>query len=542
MPTTISYIVRPKIKLGQNVKISTAPTNVTQFTGVAANTALRDFHANDAFGGIVAVAWADNSNQIDKTNGIMNVMVAVGKVGKDGKLKYRNPVQLTNFPVGFFLFDTAVAINRTNKNNIIVTYSVANVATPFETGILWPICRAVSFDGGKTWPAPFDGTNSLPLNGLTNIQPTGFVIPGILKGGTEDGIRCQSDKFGNIWCYATNGYDDFGDPINQPFFMVSIDQGITYQLVYTVPFPDITTGSIYDFSQFCFGGDGLGNYGLWFHADYLIQATGDGYFDVGFIPITGLGQYNASATTFTQLQAFLNNLQDASITASADGRMWIFGYATGFGPSLMPAPMSSITSMRLAFKSPGPVDSNYAGPWDFNIANYTDEILRGSGVDASYPGNSYFNSVQTNIYDDQRQALYQMSIGHAPDLSQDMRLYFAISRDNGQTWSQPIDISNSDIGNRGFQSMALDVEKRDLHFGWYDGREKPELGDINYYSAVITAKELDELVNKIPLSNPLYTVPPATTPPAVAIAKPVNAVNKKLVRRRTLKFPLPKKP
>ena len=74
-------------------------------------------------------------------------------------------------------------------------------------------------------------------------------------------------------------------------------------------------------------------------------------------------------------------------------------------------------------------------------ANYADTILE-SGQDLSYPGRGYFNSVQTNIYDDKRQALYQTSIGHAPDLGQKMRFYFAISRDNGQTWSQPIDISN----------------------------------------------------------------------------------------------------
>ena len=539
LPTTVSYIVKPQRELKFNTKITSAPTNVTQFTGAGANTALRDFHTNDAFAGIVAFTWSDNSNQVDKTNGVMNLMVTVGKIGKDGKLKTRKPVQLTNLAPGFFLFDTAVAINRTNKNNIVVTYSVANESNPFETGIFIPICRAVSLDGGKTWPAPFDGVNSLPLNGLTNIQPTGFVVPGLVRGGSEDGIRCQSDKFGNIWCYATNAFDDFGNLINQPFFMVSTDQGITYTLVYTTPFPDIANGFFYDFPQFCFGGDGLGNYGLWFRTDYGTPETGDQYFDVGFIPITGLGQYDASATTFAELKAFTNNLQIGSITASSDGRMWIFGYTTGFGPSLMAAPMSSITSMRMTFKSPGAIDSNYAGPWDFNIANYADAILL-SGQDLSYPGNSYFNSVQTNIYDDKRQALYQTSIGHAPDLGQDMRLYFAISRDNGQTWSQPIDISNSDIGNRGFQSMALDVEKGDLYFGWYDGRHNPDAGDLNYYGTVIPAKTLDKLVDAIPLSNPLYTVPPATMPPTTTSLATTPIVEKTLVSKRRPKIPLPK--
>ena len=538
LPTTVSYIVRPKIKLGNNTKITSAPSNITQFTGTFATSAYRDFHANDTFDGIVAWAWNDNSNQVDKSNNIMNLMVTTGKIDKHGKLKTRKPVQLTNVPVGFIVFDSGVAINRTNKNNIVVTYTVFNQYGLFETGVYVTICRAVSFDGGKTWPAPYDGTNSLPLNGATNVQPTGYLAPGV-KAGSGDGIRGQSDKYGNIWCYATNFFDDNFNYINQPFFMVSSDQGVTYTLVYTAPYPDITNGFSYSFPQFCFGGDGLGNYGLWFRVDYETTETGDGYFDVGFFPITGLGKYDASVATFAQLKAFTNNLYIGSITASMDGRVWIFGYTTGFGPSYMAGPMSSITSMRMTFKSPGVIDSNYAGPWDFNIANYTDMILE-SNQDLSFSGFGYFNSVQTNIYDDARQALYQTSIGHAPDLGQNMRLYFAISRDNGQTWSQPIDISNSDIGNRGFQSMALDVAKGDLYFGWYDGRENPEAGDINYYGAVITAKTLDKLVNAIPLSNPLYTLPPATTPPVTAPAT-TSVVNKTALSKAKAKKPLPKK-
>ena len=533
LPTTISYITMPKIKLGQNVKISTGSSNVTQFPQ---DYPYRDYSVNDAFDGIAAWVWVDNSDQVDKTNGIMNLMVVTGKIGKDGKLKLRSPVKLTNFPpvpfhAGFYIFDNAVTINRSNKKNIVVAYSLVDGSS--SATLFQPICRAISFDGGKTWPEAFTGTNVVPFNGLTNVQSTGYVIPGVL-GGTADGARCQSDKYGNIWIVATNAYDAVGDLINQAFFMVSSDQGVSYQLVYTAPLTDFANGYLYDFCQFCFGGDGLGNYGLWFRVDYGTVETGDQYFDVGFFPITGLGQYNATAATFAQLKAFTNNLQASSITASADGRMWIFGSTTGFGPSLMAAPMSSITSSRLTFKSPGPIDSNYAGPWDFNIANYADDILN-SGADSSYPTTGYFKTVQSNIYDDKRQALYQTSIGHAPDQSQDMRLYFAISRDNGQTWSQPIDISNTDVGNRGFITIALDTKCGDLYFGWYDGRDDPTFKSINYYGTVIPAKILDELVNKISLSNPLYTLPPATTPPAITT---IGKVQSNRSRQRLSKRPL----
>ena len=119
------------------------PTLYTNTTGQ-----LRDSHSNDAFDNVLAWAWTDNSNQTDKSNNILNVYVAIGKVKKDGALKVRTPIQLSNLVVPYFSFDTAVAINRSDKNNIVVSWMAFNysdIAVPL-------IHRAVSFDGGKTWP------------------------------------------------------------------------------------------------------------------------------------------------------------------------------------------------------------------------------------------------------------------------------------------------------------------------------------------------------------------------------------------------------
>ena len=60
--------------------------------------------------------------------------------------------------------------------------------------------------------------------------------------------------------------------------------------------------------------------------------------------------------------------------------------------------------------------------------------------------------------------------------------------------------------------MALDSVTGNLVFGWYDGRNDPTFKSVQYFGAVITAKTLDKLVEKIPLSNPLYSIPPATLP------------------------------
>ena len=110
-----------------------------------------------------------------------------------------------------------------------------------------------------------------------------------------------------------------------PTFWISTDGGDTYSVVYTAPAP--AAGFYYDFPQFCFGGDGFGNYGLWFVVDYFNEATGDTNPVVGFIPITGLGSYDASNPPSAQLTSLLNVNAIANITASSDGRIWTQGIA-----------------------------------------------------------------------------------------------------------------------------------------------------------------------------------------------------------------------
>ncbi len=497
MPSSITYVVKPEKKLCKNIKISEGFTNTTQFTTAAVN-GVRDSHINDIFDGVAAWAWCDNSTVADKSNNTLNLMVAIGRTGKDGKLKVSKPVQLTNLPPGVGAWDTAVSINRTDKNIIVVSYGVINYSDSTAPMLS---CRAVSFDGGKTWPAPYDYITEQPYNGQINIHPS-------YSGGFGDNRGVSSDRYGNTWYSSSNFFDALGNFVNQPIYAVSTDGGITFQVVYTQPLvpPDFDPAiNFYDFGQFCFGNDAQGNYGLYFSSTLYNTLTGDGFPTVGFIPITGLGQFGTPS--FTRLQSFTGSIVEMDITASSDGRVWLQGYV-GTNIARTFQSFTYIQPEVIAFKSPGPIDQNWVGAWDYIISNNISQQFHVSGVDAQ-PRHGFFNCPQSILYDEGRQALYALFAAQNPDYSQNMRIYFIISRDNGQTWSDPIGISSTNFANRGFQSMALDKVTGDLIFGWYDGRNDPTFRSLQYFGAILSAKKLDALVERIPLSNPLFTLPSA---------------------------------
>ena len=520
MPTSISYLVQKREKLCKNFVISSGPTNITQFQpgGNSANTALRDTHVNDAYNGILAWSWSDNSN-IDQTNGIVNAWVRIGRVNK-GNPVLLPPVQLTNLtqpdPANQQpgVFDTAVTINRFNSNNIVVSYGYYYSAYEQGPGINdeFLTCRAISYDGGYTWPdSPYDGTNLIPdssNNGYVYVQP------GLDKDGTVpefgDCPGVRSDKYGNIWYAATAPYEYINGVLTEsyrPYFSISTNNGYSFTIVYAAPLPT-SINSFYDSPQYCFGGNGQGQYGLWFEVSYQEEETTShdliakqsGF---GFIPIYGPGQYGTGNTVI--LSTLPDVIELPSITASQDGRVWV--------SSNIPA-HQAISAYTVVYKSPGPLADNYAGPWQVSMYNKNGYVY---GLWQSYPESGYFTSTQTAIYDDVRQALYVLFCQCFPDfagdnVSQNMRLYLVISRDNGQTFSDPIDIANTHINNRGFQSMALDTTTGDLVFGWYDGRNDPLQQQIEYYGAILSSKTLDKLVKKIPFSNPLYNTGSAVDP------------------------------
>ena len=497
MPCSITYSVKSTKKICDNITLSTRPTDTTQFISLGAQKdGVRDSHVNDVYNGVVAWAWTDNSMVADKTNGVMDCMVCIGRTTPNGELIVNAPINLTNFPSpvtgsGIQAWDTAVAIVRDgpNKGNIVVSWGQIDRTVSPRTSLPF---RAVSTDGGKTWP----------INGPMNVPPT------FDSFGDNRGV--SSDKFGNVWYSCTNFFDDSFNLIDQPYFAVSTDGGVNYSLVYTAPAPEIPgfpQFQGYDYPQFCFGTDENGNYGLYFKAEFFFDST---FIDfnqfVGFIPIQGLGlDLIGTATTATVAGNLAQTTDTADITASSDvsgGRVWLYGQP------LVDA-YSYIHPSVVGFKSPGPLDENWAGVWDINMMQQPISLFFSTGN--SGQNSQLFGylpmSVKSILFDDSRQALYAMVAAQSPNTSQDMNISFLISRDNGMTWSAPIEINNTDFANRGMQSMAVDTVTGNLIFGWYDGRNDPNYQKIEYMAAIIPAKTLNKLVNKLPLFNPLFVVP-----------------------------------
>lgn len=153
LPTNLVYTVTPKFKLAKNSLISPGTANVTQFPPGPASDNFRDTHVNDAYDKIVAWTWTDNSTVLDKSNGVLNAWVAIGAIRSNGEIKVNSITQLTSLARGFMAWDTAVAINRTNLQNIVVSYGLITYDTTLQSPISITPYIVISNDGVKPGPS-----------------------------------------------------------------------------------------------------------------------------------------------------------------------------------------------------------------------------------------------------------------------------------------------------------------------------------------------------------------------------------------------------
>jgi len=356
-------------------------------------------------------------------------------------------------------------IQPLSRNNIIVE-SVAGypfVGTIQIAGIVGSTVVTYSYNGLQTYTTIIAGDQTLPpVGGILTVSSTaGFLAAGAFIVQTTTGPQTitYTGISSNTFTGATGGT---GTTLN----LSSVTQSYF-------------TG--------CFPGLGIGTNPLG-----LTLSVGD----TVVVP-----------STPSYLQGFCLETETPSVAAAQDGRVWWIEQL----------------SLAVNYKSPvndvypDVVNSNWSGP--FRVFDVIPNVYAGGSLSdqIASPVFGFFNDDRILIYDDQRQALYA-SVLLAPVIigSQDMAIVFIISRDNGQTWSDPIYVSNTSFANRGFQSMALDPITGNLLFSWYDGRATTPTSPTAYqtlqrYGAVIPAAQLDALVNAIPLYDPIYVSGPSTT-------------------------------
>jgi hypothetical protein len=458
-PVTITYH-RPKnndIEI-KNFIVQPAFTNISQFTDNALNDGIRDSHVNDYYKGILAWAWTDNSAQTDLSNNTIDCYVAIGKERR-GKVKVADPVRLTTLPTGVGAWDTAVAINRTNPDNIVVSFGQYD----YNPGGIGTLNVCVSNDGGTTWSSPI------------NIDPS------VTDFGDARGII--ADRFGNFW-FSTTSRNNSETVINLVFY-VSSDGGNTWGIVYNTTDSTPSTGT-YDYPQITVGYDGDGNYGLWFVGAF-IENDGNMIARLGFIPTTGNGQFGTGS--FISLNELPNTIGETSLTTSKEGSVYINSAIGDYDF------VNNFYVNSLVVKSPGSLDVSLVN----NVQSVINTAQNLTGT-TSYPVfyQSYFiATVNNTIYDDRRNALYILYSERPTIASQDFYLCMVASFDGGVTWSKRFPIATSHNNNRGFSSVAFDRKSGSLSIGWYDSRNSPDGASEQYFGAYVSRRQLDRIVKEL---------------------------------------------
>ena len=455
----------------------------------------RDSHVNDSFENTQAFVWSKNYDPTDYTNPNQDAIVCIVR---DGVV--HTPINLTHtfitnilstLPAGSLtvIFDTAVAINRKNPKNIIVSFGLI-IITP--TDLFLPAYIVRSDDGGKagSWTQPFV---------MYPDNPT--MVAGDCRGTAAD------DK-GNFW-FSTNQYNSTFTSLDI-YFYYSSDGGSTWILTFNTTdgsnstFPGLTG---YDYPQYCFGQDGEGNYVLWWGADFDIFSFNiDNNPRMGKIPIYGLGEIGTG--TYIIMDKIVNTQQYCHMSVSAEGE--VIMASTNLTVNSLDYNTTGLSPMVFYRKKAGPLTQDLLeGP--FTLFSHMQQMWK-SVITYPVEGYSFFSITVTGIIQDHKRKAIYVCLNPQPSYnypngtqSQDYETFLIVSVDNGVTWSPKIDISSTVNQNRGYSSMTLDEAEAALYFGWYDARNNqvspptpvlPYSGTQRFW-AKIDSCDLDRYVKKL---------------------------------------------
>ena len=186
----------------------------------------------------------------------------------------------------------------------------------------------------------------------------------------------------------------------------------------------------------------------------------------GFLPIANhqvVGGPILSSTFgdgYLSMSSLVNNCAIASITSDLDGRVYIQGaWAQDLSLNFY-GTLELCQSIKQPSSSamPDPLSPCLLMPVT-TIQNCQNAVLASS---ESYPGGDYFDSVQVNVWDEARHALYVSWLDVETLDTQNYTIWLGLSLDRGTSYIKTIHIG-SGKGNRGFQSMALDSAHEDDH-------------------------------------------------------------------------------
>ena len=340
----------------KNFAISETIIDPTKMVSFYRAGGLFEHYQNQIHGDNIYAAWADNS---DSPAPFFN-MLPVFRRGeikhcKDRtKLKFHDQIKIPypRYSSQTFIAEYTLSVNPTDPGNLNMCMNCFDIGlpAPFYTENL----ISASFDHGKTWTTKNWNT----------------VVPGLVMASD---VRQIFDKFGNGWNCAMAVPVETGSPPLAFALAVSIDGGLTYKPVGSIP-PPAGFDYGFDYPQMAFGSDGSDGFGLYVTVDLIDNASNTLVPSIIFTPVLGRGNFGTPVlyqlSTLTNLVAWGNPLVNdkgdvyiAYINFPAPG--------VGFANLLVTIPGGII----------GISNGNIMGPF---LGNFAQHSSRYPNLDASY--------------------------------------------------------------------------------------------------------------------------------------------------------------
>lgn len=430
-----------------------------------------DYYAMDAAGNgssvRMAFIWPDNSGNAPRSN--MNVAFRRADVDPSSGAIVWGPASLALSTSDLvFCSESKVAIDPNDSERIAVaaTCNDAHYA-PLTTGWQWTAVT-VSEDGGASWSAPVQpwALSSLPFDPWIEIDRHGNCYVG-------SGVVLEPGNW-----YAAGALS----------IMLSVDgcRNFGAELL-SLPTADLAGGGYMDSAKFA-----VGPGALWFSGDDAQYTVPQMVPTIGYVPVTGLGQFGAPAwvNSFDNIPTgdcgiglsdilvnsdtgavywLSTNICDGSGRSDSQGdatriSLWVAPNGTaGFGPaSFLPRRDIQWNNMGI---SPGGEITTRRTPWAPN---------RGVGP----------KGVRALSYGAGR--LYYAGLDMRPALSNRTCVTLAYSDNEGQTWSCGITANNDNEVFVGMPSIATAGSVTGAV--WLDPRRGRGIAP---YAAVLRASDFD---------------------------------------------------